>query len=697
MFLGRVMTAWWRTHDRLTICFRSLRTFPISPMRKPSVKPSVAEKERATTVHKLCQTDDSNLPILSPSRQAAEITKRCAAISRYDILDSPSEPEFDEIANLAAAVCETSFAAISFVCDDRQWFKSRVGLTVDQTPISESFCAYAIRQSDVFVVTDASKHPLFTANPLVTGAPGIRFYAGMPLLASDGTPIASLCVLDPVARPAGLNAIQQLTLQVLARQVEAQLELRRSIKERDDRAAEQRTAATALQWIATHDSLTHLGNRTLFYSELAQALSKADRDDSGVAVILIDVDHFKQINDSFGHDAGDAVLCAFASRLRDVVRQGGTVARLGGDEFGIVLTSVKARKHLGTIIESLNMRLREKLEFNGRLIDCRASIGVAIYGEHASTVEALIKCGDLALGVAKRNRGCSVDFHPDMETDFEREITMTALARSAIEDNRIFPYYQPKVDLLTGELTGFEALLRWDQCTGRLGLPHMIAPAFLDTELALIIGDRMMNLVLDDLQKWVARGLNVGHVALNTCAGDFAANDFAERLLATLKLRGLSPRRIEIEVTESVFLDRGSHHVLRALTVLANRGVRIALDDFGTGFASLTHLKKFPVHVLKIDQTFVSGLGKTADDAAIVRALIGLGSSLGMETVAEGIETHDQAAFVRNCGCTLGQGFLYSAARAAADVPDLVKCMTRNANVVPFKPTRMTGVPATRA
>ena len=637
----------------------------------------------------LCGTDNFNVPDLTPAERAAEILRRCAAIDRYDILDTPNEPEFDEIANLAAAVCEASFAAISFVCEDRQWFKSEVGLGVHQTPLSVSFCAYAIRQPDIFVVTDARRHPLFAHNPLVTGDPKLRFYAGMPIQAADGTPIATLCVLDSVARPAGLTEIQQLTLRVLGRQVEAQLELRRSIKERDHRAAEQRAAANALQWIATHDSLTHLGTRALFHSQLALALKNADRNGTGVAVILIDVDHFKQINDSLGHDAGDAVLCAFASRLRDVVREGDTVARLGGDEFGIVLTSVKARKHLATIVESLNMRLREKLEFNGRLIECRASIGVAVYGEHANSAEALIKCGDLALGVAKMKRGCAVDFHPDMETDFEREINMTALARLAISDDRVFPYYQPKVDLVTGELTGFEALLRWDQVTGHLGLPHMIAPAFLDTELALIIGDRMMNLVLDDMQKWVAEGLNFGQVALNTCAGDFAANDFAERLLAALKVRGLSPRLIEVEVTESVFLDRGSHYVLRALATLAKRGVRIALDDFGTGFASLTHLKKFPVHVLKIDQTFVSGLGKSADDAAIVRALIGLGASLGMETVAEGIETHEQASFVRTCGCNIGQGYLYGAAQPAADLPDLVKGMTRNANIVPFKSARM--------
>ena len=610
---------------------------------------------------------------------------RCAAINRYEILDTPSEPEFEDITKLAAAACEASFAAISFVCEDRQWFKSEVGLGINQTPISVSFCAHAIRQPDIFVVTDAQEVPLFAENPLVTGSPGIRFYAGVPILAFDGTPIASLCVLDSKARPQGLTDLQRLTLHVWAKQVEAQLELRRSIIERDARAIEQQTTATALRWIATHDSLTHLGNRALFHTRLDSALAKAQKAGTGLAVILIDVDHFKQINDSLGHDAGDAVLQSFASRLSDMVRVGDTVARLGGDEFGIVLTSVKTRAHLAKIVESLNIRLREKLEYNGRLIECRASIGVAIYADHAVTAESLIKCGDLALGAAKAQRGCAVTFHPEMETDFERDIGMTALARSAIEQDRVFPYYQPKIDLQTGALKGFEALLRWDQPNGEVGFPHMIAPAFSDSELALAIGDRMMIRVLDDVRRWVEADIEFGQIAINTCSGDFVANDFAERLLSAMRFRGVHPGLIEVEVTESVFLDRGSHHVLRALTKLSEHGVRIALDDFGTGFASLTHLKKFPVNVLKIDQTFIAGLGKSADDAAIVRALIGLGNSLGMETVAERIETKQQAAFVRTCGCTLGQGYLYGAARSAADIPHLVKTIGRYKNIVPFQ------------
>lgn len=644
----------------------------------------------------ICDSKEFNLPNLSPENRSAEIAARCVAINSYRILDTPPEPEYEDITKLVATVCNAPMAAISFICKDRQWFKSEVGLGVCETPIAVSFCAHAIQQTDIFVVNDARENPLFADNPVVVGHPRIRFYAGIPITAADGTPIATLCVLDTEERPAGLTETQCLTLRVLAKQVEAQLELRRSIAERDSRAAEQRTASNMLRWIATHDSLTHLGNRALFQAELELALNDARDSGSGVAVILIDVDHFKQINDSLGHDAGDAVLCSFAARLRDIVRAGDTVARLGGDEFGIVLKSVKAKSHLAAIVESLNSRLREKLEHNSRLIECRASIGVAVYSDHASTAASLIKCGDLALGVAKTKRGCAVTFHPDMETDFQREINMTELARHAIDQDRVFPYYQPKFDLRSGELTGFEALMRWEQNDRKLGLPHMVAPAFLDTELALVIGERMMVRVLDDMQKWAKAGVNFGQIALNTCAGDFAANDYAERLLAAMKARRISPHLIEIEVTESVFLDRGSHYVLRALTKLSKQGVRIALDDFGTGFASLTHLKQFPVNVLKIDQSFVAGLGKRADDAAIVRALIGLGGSLGMETVAEGIETKAQAAFVRTCGCTLGQGYLFGAARPGAETPELIRKMKPNSNIIPFEQVRIGSLSASQ-
>jgi diguanylate cyclase (GGDEF)-like protein len=599
-------------------------------------------------------------------------SRRRTAIARYKILDSAPESDFDNMAMLAARICGTPSAAITFIDGDRQWFKARCGIDQSETPTAVSFCAHAIEASDIFLVKDATCDPLFAGNPLVVGAPYIRFYAGMPVLASDGTPIATLCVFDSVPRPQGLTETQATTLRVLAWQVQSLLELRRSNIERQAQAAEKTAMSKELRRAADHDVLTGLPHRGVFQRRLAAAIRDAEKHDTRVAVMLVDVDHFKQINDSLGHDVGDAMLCSFARRLRGVMRKTDTVARLGGDEFGVVLPGIRRTAQLAAIVRSLNARLHEPVEHDGRSIECRASIGVAIYPDHAATPKRLTKCADLALADAKRTRGCAETFRPSMAEEFERDRRMLAVARSGIEEQRIVAHYQPKIDLKSGALVGFEALVRCDR-TGDLPiLPEMFALAFIDRDLALAISQQMLARVLDDMRRWVDRGLVFGHIAINACAADFQADDFAERLLAEIESRGLRPGMVELEITEGVFLGRGAHHVARALAMLSARGMRIALDDFGTGFASLTHLKQFPVDVLKIDRSFVDGIGKNSDDTAIVRAVIGLGNSLGVETVAEGIETPAQAEFVRLHGCDVGQGFLFSAARSPDCVPAMI-------------------------
>lgn len=599
-------------------------------------------------------------------------SNRRRAIVGYQILDSAPETEFDDIAMLAARICGTSSAAISFIDDHRQWFKATCGIDRCETPIASSFCAYAIESPEIMVVTDATLDTRFADNPLVIGAPYIRFYAGMRILAWDGTPIASLCVFDPAPRPQRLTEVQQMSLRVLAGQVKSLLDLRRSVIEREAQVIAQTALSTELRHVADHDVLTGLPHRGVFQKRLETTMRAAKRTGTRVALMLVDVDHFKQINDSLGHDVGDALLCSFASRLRTVTRATDTVARLGGDEFGVLLSGIGPDEEVAGIVRSLNDRLQKPMGHRGRQVDCRASIGLAIYPDHADTPECLTKCSDLALGEAKRTRGCVEKFRPSLAAEFEKETQMLAIARRGVEGQHIVPHYQPKIDLASGALVGFEALVRCNRIGGTPILPGMFAVAFADRELAAAISRQVLARVLDDVHRWVADGLAFGHVAINTCAADFSSDDFADRLFDGLDSRGLHPRMIEVEVTEGIFLGRGAHHVARALTMLSERGVRIALDDFGTGYASLTHLKQFPVDVLKIDRSFVEGIGKNPDDTAIVRALIGLGSSLGIETVAEGIETSAQAAFVQSHGCDIGQGFLFSAATPSELVPKII-------------------------
>lgn len=598
--------------------------------------------------------------------------RRRDALAQYQILDSAPETHFDRIARLAASIVGTQTAAISFIDDTRQWFKARCGIQAQETPISVSFCSHAIEAGGMFVITDASQDPRFATNPLVTGPPHIRFYAGMRILAADGTPIAALCVIDPEPRPHGLSPVEATTLRTLAAQVEALLELRRLVIEREAQVAAQSRLSEQLRHLAENDDLTGLPRRDLFHKRLIKAMHDADQTGTQAALLFVDVDHFKQINDSLGHDAGDALLCGFAQKLRDTMRRTDTAARLGGDEFGIILSGIDRHDQIADVVQSLNQRFQEPVCHRGRMIRCKASVGVAVYPDHAADAKGLMKCADLALGEAKLSRGRAEIFHPRLMEEFDRETNLLSAARHGLEAGRIVVHYQPKIDLKTNALVGFEALVRCQTNDNVIIMPDNFAQAFNDRELAVGISRKMISAVLDDIRTWVELGLVFGHVAINTGAADFRSDTFAEMLLEEIGLRGLEPHMIELEVTEGVFLGRGSQHVARALTVLSRAGMRIALDDFGTGYASLAHLKKFRVDVLKIDRSFISGIGTNFDDTAIVRAVIGLGESLGIETVAEGIETEAQADFVRAQGCDIGQGFLFGQAQSAEFVPVMI-------------------------
>ena len=617
---------------------------------------------------------------LVPSEGDAARSARHSAIEKYKILDTLPEASYDSLTALAAMICGTPFAAISFIDEDRQWFKAAYGIRVCETPAAESFCAHVIRRSELCVVPDARVHPSFRDLPSVTGAPYLRFYAGMPLRASDGTIMATLCVFSPDPRPGGVTATERETLEVLGRQVETQLELRRAIIDRDRHAIEQRAMSQKLWWTADHDPLTGLPNRAAFHARLERAIQASRADETSIVTLVIDLDHFKQVNEQLGHHGGDAILCACAARLRDIARDQDMVARFGGDEFALLLPDIGDNEEVSAVVRSISGHLRAPYLYEGRAIDCRASIGIAVYPDHALDPEMLIRRADLALGSAKTaGRDRTTTFRPEMAELVQRQKMMLTHARVAIDRDQIAPFYQPKIDLMTGGLVGFEALLRWEHSKGEITLPSAIDSAFSDRELAPVISERMTGRVLQDMRGWLDAGVPFGHVGINASASDFAGNSFAECLLAALEASGVPPTLIQVEVTEGVFLGPGSHHVQRAMALLNKHGVDVALDDFGTGFASLTHLKQFPVDILKIDRSFVAGLGWNIDDAAIVRAVATLGAGLGVQTVAEGVETVEQADFVRACGCGQAQGFLFGAARPARDIPAWVAEMARTA------------------
>lgn len=423
---------------------------------------------------------------------------------------------------------------------------------------------------------------------------------------------------------------------------------------------EERDAEERIRWAATHDPLTLLPNRLALQEELDGAIALAAGTQERIGLMLFDVDNLKRINDTLGHDAGDALLRVFARRLVEVAPDGATIGRLGGDEFAIVMPAVGGVEDLMRCAASLLKSLRAPFAFNGRTLDCAASIGASIFPEHGNEPTELLKSADLALYAAKTaGRGRTRVFRPEMRSELQRQFSMINLAKDALANARVDAFYQPKIDLNSHRLVGFEALLRWHDQQGGTHMPADIRAAFDDPDLSIEITDRILTKVTGDLRRWLDQGYDPVSIAVNTSANDFRYDNFAERVLESLERCGLPSSMLEIEVTETVFLGRGAHYVERALRMLSAAGIRIALDDFGTGYASLSHLKQYPVDILKIDRSFISNLENSPDDAAIADAVIDLGRNLGITIVAEGVETRAQAQHLRKRGCAVGQGFLF--------------------------------------
>lgn len=436
---------------------------------------------------------------------------------------------------------------------------------------------------------------------------------------------------------------------------------------------QQRQTAEQLLWASEHDSLTALPNRRAFEARLQAATIRAMRSGSKVGLLLLDLDHFKHVNDGFGHSAGDYLLQEISKRLEQAVEAGDLVARLGGDEFAIVVERAEGALDLLELGDAILDRLRQPLRLDGRGISVGASMGGAVFPVDAVNAHELFKHADIALYALKESgRGGTRLFHDRMREQALVVASQLTLARSAISERSVEPYYQPKVDLRTGQIIGFEALLRWNDRRRGVQLPHTVAEAFRDYELASKMGDLMQRRVLADLRRWLRQGLPVGRIAINAAPAEFLRDDFAERLLARLREEEIPPSQVEVEVTEHVFFDRGSGFVGRALEMLNRNGVGIALDDFGTGYSSLSHLRDFPVDVVKIDRSFVEKVTSDSEHRAIVSAVAALARSLRIAVVAEGIETEQQRQVLLAEGCLLGQGHYFGHAIDADALPGML-------------------------
>jgi diguanylate cyclase (GGDEF)-like protein/PAS domain S-box-containing protein len=426
-----------------------------------------------------------------------------------------------------------------------------------------------------------------------------------------------------------------------------------------------------IKWAASHDSLTGLANRHSFNVALERLASDPKR--HRASLFTLDIDGFKLINDTHGHDAGDALLKIFARRLKAAVRGDDVVARLGGDEFAVILSNVEKEVDAVRAADEIIAKLRRPCRHQSRTLDCRASLGAALFPRDGITPDRLLKSADIALYTSKAaGRGLPVVYRATMEMEPRRHAETVALARKLLREDRIMAYYQPKVSLATGKVAGFEALLRWRDIDGTLRGAQQLAAAFDEPTLSCEIGEVMQRLVMADMRRWLSQGMTFGEIAINVTDAELRDGSYHERLLERLAAHRLPPAAIKIEVTERVLLGKGAKTVERTLRELDKAGIPLALDDFGTGYASLSHLQLIPVQEIKIDASFVSDL-REANSIAITRALLTLGKTLGIQVVAEGVESASQADFLRREGCEFAQGFLFAEALPAAEAEKFLR------------------------
>ena len=436
---------------------------------------------------------------------------------------------------------------------------------------------------------------------------------------------------------------------------------------------ERRKAEARVAHMAHHDALTDLPNRVLFRERLQEALRRAQRNDRLVAVLCLDLDHFKEVNDTLGHPIGDKLLQAVASRFKSTLRETDFVARLGGDEFAIIQTDMGSPIEASSLAARLIDHIGQPYQIDGHHVVIGTSIGIALAPADGVEPDHLLKNADMALYRSK-NDGRSIFrfFEPDMDARLQARRTMELDLRHALKAREFELHYQPLVNLESGKVCAFEALLRWHHPTRGLVSPAEFIP--LSEEIGLIVDIGAW--VLEEACREAVHWPEEVKIAINLSPVQFRNNRVVGAVAHALQVSGIAPQRVELEITESVLL-QDSEANMEALRDLKALGIQIAMDDFGTGYSSLSYLQKFPFDKIKIDQSFVRTLSERPEAGAIVRALTGLGRSLSIDTTAEGVETEEQLEHLRSEGCTQVQGYLFSRPLPARDVDEILKHVFR--------------------
>ena len=423
---------------------------------------------------------------------------------------------------------------------------------------------------------------------------------------------------------------------------------------------ERKSAEQQIEYQAYHDSLTGLANRRLFQEHLSIALALAQRRENTAAVLFLDLDHFKVINDSLGHSIGDALLQQVALRLRKAVREGDTVARVGGDEFTIVLQELSEPQEAAIVAQKVLRTIAAPLDISGHRLFVTASIGITLFPADGEDPETLLKNADAAMYRAKsEGRNTYQMSTRELSRTTQERMTVESGLHLALEAGEFQLMYQPQIDVETAEIVGMEALLRWRHPQRGLIFPDEFIRVAEERGLILPIGDWVLRQACLDVRRFHERGLPHFRVAVNLSARQFRDPSLASTVESALRDSGIPPATLELEITETMAMENATQ-TMTTLEQFRRSGVNIAIDDFGTGHSSLAYLKRFPIDALKVDKSFVSDLPESFEDAAIVSSVIQLANGLGMRVVAEGVETSEQLEFLREAGCREVQGFYFS-------------------------------------
>lgn len=720
--------------------------------------------------------------------------QRLDVLHGYHVLDTPPEQDFDDLTLLAQQICRVPIVLISLVDENRQWFKSKIGVSHTETPLDYAFCPYAILDpGKMMIVPDAQKDPRFAESPRVTGGPKIRFYAGAPLVTSEGIALGTLCVIDSVPRE--LSPEQKTALNSISRTVITQLELRRmlvayrrseqqlqllnaSLEQKvRERTADLRISATAfetheslmitdadgvilrvnqaftettgytseeavgqtprllrsgrhnadfyramwetiirtgkwqgeiwdrrkngevypkwltitavkgdngivthyvgshiditerkeaeekIQQLAFYDSLTDLPNRRLLTIRLQQALASSSRSNREGALLFIDLDNFKNLNDTLGHDIGDLLLQQVAQRLVFCMRDGDTVARLGGDEFVVMLENLseqplEAAAQTESVGEKILAALSQPYQLATYEFQSTSSIGITLFSDHEQ-IEELMKQADIAMYQSKKSgRNTLRFFDPQMQASITSRVLLEGDLRKAILNEQFQLHYQLQVDS-SGRSLGAEALIRWLHPESGLMLPAQFITLAEETGLILPIGQWVLDTACAQLKAWQQNEHTRNFtLAVNVSAKQIHQPDFVSQVRAVVQRYSINPTLLKLEMTESL-LQENIDETIATLYKLNEIGVQISLDDFGTGYSSLQYLKRLPLNQLKIDQSFVRDITLDNSDIAIVRTIIAMAKSMDFDVIAEGVETEMQRQLLQKNGCTRYQGYLF--------------------------------------